>query len=70
MIKKTWAEDTRLLNEIQNYTRTCQCGHRIRLTNKYKRAICEHCGRMVYLNEEDEKRERFKEEIRRKLRNG
>lgn len=64
VIKKSWTEDTKLLNEIQNYTRTCECGHRVRLTNKYKRAICEFCGRMVYLNEEDKKRNDFKERMR------
>ena len=70
VVKKSWKEDTRLLNALQDYTRTCKCGHRVRLTNKYKRAICEFCGRMVYLNEEDEKREKFKEEMRRMIRNG
>lgn len=45
----------------------CSCGHSINITNKYKRLICSHCGRMVYLNEEDKKRNDFKVEMRRIL---
>lgn len=66
----SWERDSRLLNAIQDFTRTCECGHRIRLTNQYKRAICQYCGKMVYLNEEDKKREKFKEEMRRMIKNG
>ena len=34
----------------------CICGHSINITNRYKRKICRWCGRMVYLNEDDKKR--------------
>ncbi len=47
----------------------CSCGHSINITNKYKRVICNWCGRMVYLNEEDKKRNNFKVEMR-KILNG
>ena len=63
----SWRQDSKLLDEIQKYTRTCKhCGHRVRLTNQYKRAICQFCGNMVYLNEVDE----FKEKLRRMIKNG
>ena len=66
----SWKRDSRLFDAIQDLTRTCECGHRIRLTIQYKRAICQFCGKMVYLNEEDKKREKFKEEMRRMIKNG
>ena len=40
----------------------------LRIINKYKRDICNHCGHMVYLYEEDEKKDamdKFKRNIRR-----
>ena len=47
----------------------CICGHSINITNRYKRKICRWCGRMVYLNEDDKKRNDFKLEMR-KILNG
>ena len=63
----SWKQDSRLLDAIQRYTATCKCGHRIRLTNKYKRGICQNCGNMVYLYKEDEKKNEFKNKLRSKL---
>lgn len=60
----SWHDDSKLLDEIQKYTATCKCGHRQRLTNKYRRAICQFCGNMVYLNKEDQKKEEFKSKMR------
>ena len=34
----------------------CSCGHTVLITNKYKRVICNWCGRYVYLSEEDRKK--------------
>lgn len=45
----------------------CSCGHSINITNRYKRIICSYCGRMVYLNEEDQKKHDFKNNLRRVL---
>ncbi len=67
----SWKEDTKMIEELQNFTGTCKnCGHRVRLTNKYKRDICRNCGKMVYLYEEDEKKNEFRDKLRRMIRNG
>ncbi len=60
----SWKQDSKMLNEIQHQTVTCECGHRMRITNKYKREICNYCGRMVYVRVEDKKRNEFKSKIR------
>ena len=60
----SWKQDTRLLNILQDYTATCKCGHRVRLTNKYKRAICEFCGNMVYLDKAEQSKHDFKSKLR------
>ena len=63
----SWKFDSKLLDAIQEYTVTCKCGHRQRLTNQYKRAICQFCGNMVYLDKKEQKKHDFKNEMRRLL---
>lgn len=42
----------------------CECGHSINITNRYKRIVCSWCGKMVYLNEDDKKKNDFKSKVR------
>lgn len=63
---KMYRKMTEALKEVNV---KCSCGHSINITNRYKRKICRWCGRMVYLNEEDKKRNNFKVEMR-KILNG
>ena len=56
-----------LIEKLKPYKTKCECGHVIIITNRYKRKICSWCGRMVYLHEEDKKRNDFKLEMRRLL---
>jgi len=55
------------INELSKYKRQCTCGHVIAITNRYKKVVCNWCGKTVYLYEEDKKRNDFKEEMRRLL---
>ena len=32
----------------------CRCGHSVTIYNRYKREICSHCGRVVFLTKKDE----------------
>ena len=63
----SFKEDLRLSEVLEPYKTKCDCGHVIIITNKYKRKICSWCGNMVYLHEEDKKRNDFKLEMRRLL---
>ncbi len=42
------------LNELQNNTYSCKCGHRVVITNRVNKVICDWCGRSVYKNKKDE----------------
>lgn len=60
-------EEIKLTEALEPFKKKCKCGHTVVITNKFKRKICRWCGRMVYLNEEDKKRDNFKLEMRRIL---
>lgn len=48
----------------------CKCGHSLLITSKDGKALCTHCHRYVFANEEIERnyrREEFKKTIRREL---
>lgn len=62
-----WNKDTRMLKQAQDNTYSCDCGHRVRITNKEGKVICNWCGRMIYANKEEKKKNKFKEEMRRLL---
>lgn len=57
----------KMTEELKKVNVKCSCGHSINITNRYKRIICRWCGKMVYLHEEDKKRNEFKVEMRRLL---
>ena len=57
----------RMTEALKTVNVKCECGHSMNITNRYKRKICKWCGRMVYLHEEDKKRNEFKSEMRRLL---
>lgn len=63
----TYKQDLKLTEALEPYKTKCECGHTVIITNKFKRKICRWCGRMVYLHEEDKKRNDFKVEMRRIL---
>lgn len=42
----------------------CTCGHSINITNRYKRLICKWCGKMVYLDKNEQKKNDFKNKLR------
>lgn len=64
---KTFKEYERLTKALEPYKTKCSCGHVVVITNKEKKKLCNWCGRMVYLDEEDKKRNNFKLEMRRIL---
>lgn len=41
-------------SERMKYRVICKCGHRMEITNKYKRKVCSYCGIMNYLDKKDE----------------
>lgn len=63
----TRKEEKRFLEVLEQHKTKCPCGHIVAITNKNKRKICNWCGRMVYLDKEDKKRNDFKVEMRRIL---
>ena len=32
----------------------CKCGHSVTIYNRYRRQLCSHCGRVVFLTKKDE----------------
>jgi len=60
----------KITEELKKVNVKCKCGHSINITNKYKRLICNVCGKMVYLDKEEEKKNEFRNKLRRMLRNG
>lgn len=32
----------------------CRCGHSVTIYNRYRRDVCSHCGRIVFLTKKDE----------------
>lgn len=71
MIQLNPKEMQKYTNELAKYKVKCKCGHpRIVLPehiNPKGYEICDWCGKRVYRDKEREKRDRFKEEMRRKL---
>lgn len=35
-------------------SRVCKCGHVVNIYNRFRREICSHCGRYVFLTKKDE----------------
>lgn len=64
----TFKEEARLTEALEPYKVMCSCGHRVVITNKYKRKICNWCGNMVYLNEEEQKKHDFKNNLEKEIR--
>lgn len=45
----------RFANVIQdNHTYTCKCGHRVVMSNKRKKVLCNWCNHYVYRDKKDE----------------
>lgn len=61
MENKGFKNDSKRLNYYTENSTTCECGHRIYISNKYGKLPCNWCGRMVYRNKKVE----FKNKIMR-----
>lgn len=57
---------SKYFDAIQEQMKTCKCGHRVFVENKYKYRICTWCGSRVYKDE----REKFKDILERRLKYG
>ena len=62
--KMTFKQLGKQMDEEQNNTFTCKCGHRLLILNKF--VICNWCGRKVYRSEKD----KFKDVLGRRLKIG
>lgn len=58
-----YEEDTKLFNERTHSKTTCECGHRVLISNKKDRQICSWCGKYVFKNKQAEFRYKFKENL-------
>ena len=54
MENNNYKKDTQILKYYTQNSTTCECGHRMYISNKHHRLICNWCGRMVYRNKQDE----------------
>lgn len=63
-ILKEHKRQNKFANKYEPFRRYCSCGHSVYIPSKIKFIICSHCGNRVYFNEEDKKRDDFKNKLR------
>jgi len=61
----TNAEYRRMTEEYDKVKYTCKCGHRVIITNKQDKTICDWCGHYVFKSKKDEFEFRLKEKMKR-----
>lgn len=54
MENRGYKRDSKCLQHYTNNSITCECGHRIYISNRHHKLPCNWCGRMVYRNKQDE----------------
>lgn len=63
--KLTIQQMQKLQDELNNYTYTCDCGHRVVILPQKDKVICNWCKHYVFKNKQDEFKYRINEKIRR-----
>ena len=63
--KLTIPQMQKLQDELNNYTYTCDCGHRVLILPQKDKVICNWCKHYVFKNKKDEFKYRINEKIRR-----
>lgn len=63
--KLTIPQMQKLQDELNNYTYTCECGHRVVILPQKDKVICNWCKHYVFKNKQDEFKYRINEKIRR-----
>lgn len=60
----TEKEYERMTEEYDKVKYRCKCGHRVIITSKQDKNLCDWCGHWVFKNKKDEFMFRVKEKIR------
>lgn len=60
----TIKEFERMTKEFDRVKYICKCGHRVVITNKQEKNICDWCGHYVFKNAKDEFEYRVKERMK------
>ena len=63
--KLTIPQMQKLQDELNNYTYTCECGHRVVILPQKDKVICNWCKHYVFKNKQEEFKYRMNEKIRR-----
>lgn len=63
--KLTIPQMQKLQDELNNYTYTCDCGHRVVILPQKDKVICNWCKHYVFKNKQEEFKYRMNEKIRR-----
>ena len=58
-------EYRRMSEEYDKVKYTCKCGHRVIITNKQDKVVCDWCGHYVFKSKKDEFEFRLKEQMKR-----
>ncbi len=66
-ILKEHLKQNEIANKYEPFRRYCECGHSIYISEKMGSLICHWCGRKVYFDEKDKKKDEFKERMRKML---
>ena len=66
-ILKEHQKQNDIANKYEPFKKKCKCGHTLYISEQNKKLVCHWCGRLVFLHEEDEKKNNFKEKMRRLL---
>ena len=65
--KLTIQQMQKLQDELNNYTYTCDCGHRVVIPYNVDKQICQWCHRYVFKSKQDEFKYRLEEQRRKEV---
>lgn len=66
-IVKEHQKQNRIANKYEPFKRYCECGHSVYIPSQVESIICKHCGQKIYFDREKQKKETFKNKMRRLL---
>lgn len=62
-----YKDEIKMTKALEPYMIKCKCGHTFPILNHNKRAICNWCGSMNYLDKEMQDKEQKRKEFKNKL---
>lgn len=61
---KSFNDIQKYADNMAKYKHKCKCGHTVYLSKAHPKKLCNWCGKMNFLNEKEEFKEKIKNELR------